>query len=336
MTVDPAGVSRDEAHRVLRGAVEAAVMAPSSHNTQPWRFRIVDTCLEIHADLRRQLPVIDRERRQLIQSCGCALFNARVAIRASGYTDELTVMRDGADPTLLATIHLGARIISSDLDLSLAHAIPRRRTNRRRFLPRPVSRAETDLLIATAAQHDVWADRLHPDQKARLAHLIDEADRLQFGDPAFRHELASWLAPIASRRRDGIPFVEKEYGSAMPFAVMRALRSPHIGERVGSLEDELVQSAPVVLVLGTTGDNASDWLACGQGLEALLLHATERGLSAAFLNQVLELPELRGRVAELLDREGYPQMVLRLGYPEEPIHHPAPRREIDDVLLVVS
>jgi hypothetical protein len=28
-------------------------------------------------------------------------------------------------------------------------------------------------------------------------------------------------------------------------------------------------------------------------------------------------------------------MVIRLGYPEEPIHHPAPRRELDDVLEVV-
>jgi hypothetical protein len=54
------------------------------------------------------------------------------------------------------------------------------------------------------------------------------------------------------------------------------------------------------------------------------------------LNQVLELPELRGRAASLLDRKGYPQMVLRLGYPEEPIHHAVPRRNLDDVLLVVD
>jgi hypothetical protein len=51
---------------------------------------------------------------------------------------------------------------------------------------------------------------------------------------------------------------------------------------------------------------------------------------------VLELPDLRGRVAEMVARPGFPQMVLRLGYPTEPIRHPAPRRELSDVLLVVE
>lgn len=326
----------DKARQVLSHAVSAAVMAPSSHNSQPWRFRVVNDRLEIHTDPKRHLPVIDRERRQLIQSCGCALFNARVAIRAMGFTDEVTVMISAEDPTLLATIHLGPPIISSENDLALMRALPLRRTNRRKFLHRPISAADADGLIQTAALHGVWMERLRPDQKTTIAHLIEEADQLQFSDPAFRHELESWLIPFASRRLDGIPFVEKEYGSALPFTVVRALRSPTLGDRFGKLEEELVMGAPLVAVLGTDNDDPIAWLGSGQALEAVLLHATSLGLSAAFLNQVLELPEMRGRVASLLDRQGYPQMVLRLGFPEEPIHHPSPRRSIDDVLLVVD
>jgi len=333
----PSQIPVDEARRVLRNAVAAAVMAPSSHNTQPWRFRIVGSTLEILADSRRHLPVIDRERRQLVQSCGCALFNARVAVRAMGYADEVSVMlTDGTQPDLLATLHLGPHVISSESELALMRALPLRRTNRRRFLPRPVSATDTATLVETAAFQGAWMVRLLPAQKTEIAQLIDQADQLQYGDPAFRHEIANWLTPFASRRRDGIPFVEKEYGSAIPFTIMRALRSPGLGDEFGKLEEELVIGAPVLVVLGTDSDDPVDWLACGQALEAVLLHATHLGLSAAFLNQVLELPELRGRVATLLDRPGYPQMVLRLGYPEEPIHHPAPRREVDDVLLVVD
>lgn len=333
MTQEPTNA---EAHRIFRQAVAAAVMAPSSHNTQPWRFRIVGSLLEVHMDTRRHLSVIDRERRQLVQSCGCALFNARVAIRAMGYADELAVMPDDANPDLVATIHLGGRIISAESDLALMRALPLRRTNRRPFQPRPVSAIDAGLLAESAKLQGAWMERLHPTQKTKIAALIDEADQLQYGDPAFRRELAHWLGSVASRRRDGIPFVEKEYGSKLPFGVIRALRSPGLGESFGALEEELVNGAPIVAVIGTDSDDPGAWLSSGQALEAVLLHATHLGLSAAFLNQVLELPELRGRVAELLERSGYPQMVLRLGYPDAPVLHAAPRRALDDVLLVVE
>jgi len=310
------------------------VMAPSSHNTQPWRFRIVDDRLDILADTRRHLPVIDRERRQLMMSCGCALFNARVAVRAMGYRDEVSVMLVDSDhPEHLATLRLGERLVSNDADLALMHAIAMRRTNRKRYLDRPVSAAIADTLIATAELNGAWMVRLTPEQKATIASLVSEADRLQFSDPAFLHELGSWLTPFASRRKDGIPFVEKEYGSGMPFALMRAMRSPHLGERVASHEEASLLGSPFVVVLGIDTDDPADWLRCGEALEAVLLHATHLGLSAAFLNQCLEVPELRGRVVSAIDRAGYPQTVLRFGYPAEPVDHPAPRRDISDVLV---
>ena len=67
----------------------------------------------------------------------------------------------------------------------------------------------------------------------------------------------------------------------------------------------------------------------------MLLHAATLGMSAAFLNQVLEVPELRGRVAELVGTAGFPHMVLRIGFPEAPIRHAAPRRDLADVLEIV-
>ena len=323
-----------ETQRVLRNAVAAAVMAPSSHNTQPWKFRIVEDRIDVIADGARHLSVIDRERRQLVMSCGCALFNARVAVRAMGYRDDVSVMLVDADePGHLATLRLGERIISGEADRALMHAIALRRTNRKPYLDRPVSSEIADALISTAACNGAWMVRLTPDQKATIAALVDEADRLQFADPAFRHELASWLTPRVTLRRDGIPFVEKEYGSAMPFAVVRALRNPELGEQVGEVEHARTLASPFVVVLGIDSDDPADWLRCGEALEAVLLHATHLGLSAAFLNQCLEVPELRGRVVSAIGRPGYPQMVLRFGYPAEPVDHPAPRRELVDVLV---
>lgn len=318
---------------VLRNAVAAAVMAPSSHNTQPWRFKIVDGSLELYADPRRQLLVIDRDCRQLVESCGCALMNARIAIRAMGYEEHVTVMLADRDlPTHIATVRLGLPRSPTETDHELMRAIGRRGTNRRTFLARPIGEAFTDVLSTVARSEGVTLVRLDPGQKDALADLVADADNRQLADPSFREELTSWLAPAGSHRRDGIPFEEKEYGSARPVALARTMGSPILGEVFGALEQSLVRGAPAVIVLATPHDDPRGWLACGQALQSVLLYATAYGYAGAFLNQVLEVPDLRTRVSRLVGDVGYPQMVLRIGVPAEPIERVAPRRNIGDVL----
>lgn len=328
----------DDTHRVeevLKNAVAAAVMAPSSHNSQPWRFRIVGNRLDVFADGDRHLPVIDAEGRQQLQSVGCALFNARVAIRAMGYSDIVTsVFCDRDEPGLVASLCIGPPHITTPEDHLLMQALPLRHTNRRAFLSRPISSHDTDIMRDAAAAEGATFVRLDPEQKKALAKIVEQADEMQLGDPAYRDELSHWLIPFGSRRKDGIPFVEKEYGSGLPFTMMHRLHSPDLGAKFGSMEEVLVEGSPMVAVMGTRTDDKDAWLACGQALEAVLLHGTSRGFSAAFLNQGLELPEIRARVSEIVPEIQFPQMVLRMGVPSEPIHHPAPRRDLTDVLVI--
>jgi hypothetical protein len=211
-------------------------------------------------------------------------------------------------------------------------AISRRATNRRTFLPRPIPVTFTDRLAAVTQREGVALVRLDPQQKAAVAAMVEEGDRRQFASEAFRAELARWLVAPRSHRRDGIPFEEKEYGSDRAFARARTLRSPRLGEHVATLEESLVRNAPAVVVLGTTRDDPPAWLACGQALESVLLHATTEGLSAAFLNQVLEVPELRARIAALVPGLGYPQMILRLGVAAAPVQCVSRRRDLREVI----
>lgn len=328
-------VAHTDTRTLLRGAAACAIQAPSTHNTQPWRFRIRDGALAIYLDDTRRLEVIDPLRRQMTISCGCALFNARIAIRAFGFIDDTRILPDPDQPELLATIRPGLVRAPTSVDRELLAAIPRRHTNRRPFLDRPVAVEHSDALALAARAERTQMFRLRPEQKAELAALVAEADRRQYEDPRFRAELGRWLAPTIGWRRDGIPFAEKEFGSSAPFAVLRTLRSLDLGKQFGALEAERIVAAPVIAVLSTQADEPIDWLDCGQALQSVLLRATTLGLATSYLNQVLEIQELAVAVDRLTAPDLNAQMVLRLGWADgaDP-PAVAPRRELDDVLTV--
>jgi nitroreductase len=330
MTLPPAA-DRARTREILRGAAACASQAPSSHNTQPWRFRLRDDCLELRLDRTRALDVIDPDGRQLTISVGCALFNARLAIRNAGFLEAVEPFPEPADPELAARLRLGLLRSPIDDDRALMAAVARRATNRRPFHDRPVGQAIADELIRVARRERAALHRLVPDDKQRLAALVAEADRAQYADPAFRAELQRWLVGAGSPRKDGIPFAEKEYGSSLPFTVARRLRTLDLGERFGELEQALIEGSPLVVVMSTQRDEPIDWLDVGQALQAVLLRATTHELSAAFLGQVLEQPALRDEIRTLLGVTAAPQVVLRLGY-AEPVARLAPRRDLDELL----
>jgi hypothetical protein len=104
-----------------------------------------------------------------------------------------------------------------------------------------------------------------------------------------------------------------------------------LGSIWGGRSRQAVENAPVLAVLGTERNDPCAWAAAGEALARVLLHACAEGVYASFLNQTCEVPLLRMRLTSLLRAHGWPQMLMRLGYPlREP--RPTPRRAPEDVL----
>ena len=75
-----------------RYLIATAARAPSIHNSQPWRFRVDAEAVELWADPARKTRD-DAIGREMLISCGAALFGLRLAIRSLGY---LPVVRPAA------------------------------------------------------------------------------------------------------------------------------------------------------------------------------------------------------------------------------------------------
>ena len=80
--------------------IEQATKAPSGHNTQPWLFRICEDSIEIHPDNRKTLYVVDRNRREMFVSLGCATENLCIAAESIGYASKIHVSEEGSEKAI--------------------------------------------------------------------------------------------------------------------------------------------------------------------------------------------------------------------------------------------
>jgi nitroreductase len=318
----------------VRTIVEAATLAPSVHNTQPWRFAAHDGQIDVFADRARQLEVIDPDGRELHISCGAAVAFAAVAVRALDHAVEVTVRPDPDNPDHLASIKVGARLPATAEDRRLADALPLRYTARERFDDRPVPPALVAELRRLAAAGGVWIWVIDtPDDTVVTEVLLARADDQESADPAYRDELAAWRRQ-APGDVDGIPRAAvpdtpvAERGSS--FRLRDFDLDGTVATPAATREQPPPAEHPLVLVLGTDGDGPDAWLRAGQALGLVLLRAAADGVVGSPMTQVLELPATRAMLTRALGVIGYPQMLLRLGYGQgRPTTH---RRPINEVL----
>jgi nitroreductase len=319
---DPWSVAVDGAlGTALRECLEAAVAAPSIHNSQPWRFVVRRGGVDLYADPVRRLAVIDPRGREQAISLGAALLNLRVAVLAHGRVPVIRLLPDRARPDLVAQVRLGPPISPDATVRALARAIPVRRTNRRPFTR--VTVPEEVLAELVTAAHAEGATLTVVDDLGRnqLLSLARSADRLLRRDPGYRAELTAWTG---SSRLDGVPRAAFGPWDALETLPLRdfGLTRPDEPRRGAHFE-----AHPTLVVLSTAADTREQWLRAGQALERVLLTATARGLATTPLSQPLEVPRLRELLA---DGTGAPQVVLRVGY--GPAVSGSPRRPLSDVI----
>ncbi|MBH0199019.1 MAG: nitroreductase [Nitrospira sp.] len=301
-----------------------AVLAPSSHNTQPWFFRLSESAIDLCADRTRALPVNDPEDRELTISCGCALMNLRIAAASAGLHVQVRLLPKPEELDLLARVSLSNLSDVSAEDAQLADFIETRRTYRKRFAPREVSASALDQLNeATKREGARLVPLLTEEVRQKLAALVAEGDAAQWGNPSWRRELAAWMHP--RRRGDGLTMP----ALAVPVAQL-VVRTFDMGGGVGAKDRQLAEASPLIAVLSTDSDHPRDWLLAGQALQRTLLIGCRHGLQASYLNQPVQVASLRPKLQNLVSA-GFPQILLRIGYPVEEIP-PAPRRALDDVI----
>ena len=330
MTTEAAATAVDTLDR----AATRATLAPSVHNTQPWHFEVTGDALEIRSRPGRRLEVLDPRGRQLLISCGCALFNARVSIAAAGFDSIVDRWPDPAEPNLLARVRVGRARDWLPI-AGLDQAVEDRRTNRRAFADDPVPGGVINDLVATArAEGGHLLPISEPDHRRATAELSRLADQLQEADPAYRAELARWTTDDL-RRRDGVQAASVPYvghsATAHDALPIRSFDPRGMGWLPASSDSDEQQC---LLLLAASDDGPDSWLRTGEALERVWLTLTQLNYSASPLTQVIEVARTNGRFRTALNTRLHPQILLRVG--RAPNTVPTARLDPADVITTRS
>lgn len=323
------GGTRVPSQETMRAALALACRAPSVHNSQPWRWRMAEHSVHLYRDPSRSLRSVDATGRDVVISCGAALNHLRIALAAEGWRAEVHRLPNPAQPDHLASIEFTRLDEVDEHVLAMAAAAATRRTDRRPFLTDPVPREVLVPLHEVARVEDCRLVFVLDERSRRELDLgIEQANSEQRQRPEYRQELAEWAGRHASA--EGVPArsIPAEHLRGMPereFALVAE----------GELEMPILDDGAVLAVLATVADDAGSWLSAGEALSAALLSATEQGLATCTLSQIGEVAVAREHVRdEVLEGAGFPQLVLRVGWP---VTHEfpgplTPRRPLSEVV----
>lgn len=314
----------------LRDFVRYATLAANGHNSQPWRFRADDRAVDILPDFTRRTPVVDPDDHHLFASLGCAAENLCLAARAHGFSGDVTFepVGDGHARIDLAT--------APRRETDLFAAIPARQSSRAVYDGRTVPADVLQRLISVASHDGVDVLPITEDQAVEdLLALVVAGNSRQVDDPAFVAELKHWLrfnADAALATRDGL------YSAVSGNPTLPDWLGPLIFDlvfRKGSENDkyaEQIRSSAGLAVFVASSDDPTGWFAAGRACQRFALQATVDGLKLAFVNQPVEVADVRAELRGLLafgDRR--PNLIVRFGY--GPAMPRSLRRRVDDVMI---
>ncbi len=309
--------------------VRYATLAPSSHNTQCWKFAVADKAITILPDLSRRTPAVDPDDHHLFVSLGCAAENLVHAALAHGLAAD--VRFDAASDAVRVTLAPTQARTSP-----LFKAIAQRQCTRGDYDGNPLSNRDLRLLEVAGTADGVRVLLLT--ERSRVEQVLDhviQGNTAQMADPAFVRELKTWIrfnSADALRTGDGLfsaasgnPSIPRWIGE-LAFGLFFTPKSEN-----DKYARHIRSSAGIAVFVGQAADKAN-WVQVGRCYERFALQATALGIRNGFLNQPVEVPSLRSPFAAAIDLAGQrPDLVVRFG--RGPSLPPSLRRPVQAVLV---
>jgi hypothetical protein len=304
------------------------LLAPSVHNTQPWRFMIAHDSMQLILDADRSLTHGDPTGRQTWISLGACAENITLAAQDYGLSAIIHKPEQAEDKAVV----LKFTADQPPSGQQWLEPIMRRVTNRTVFKEQKID-TEALQAIANCWQSDDVLVKVVTDPKAKqlIADLTARGIGMALTIPEFRAELAAQIRPNHTKAHDGMPGSTLNPGSATSFLMPLRYRHRSAAPADAAQERRKQKSAAAFVLIFTKGDISPYWFQAGRAYERTLLMATRYNIAAATSAAAVEAPDFHQEIEQLCGTDYRLQTVTRLGYSDQQPPH-SPRRTIEQVL----
>jgi hypothetical protein len=310
--------------------VRYATLAASSHNTQPWTFRVRPESITILPDYSRRCPSVDPDDSHLFKSLGCAAENLVHAAAAQGFSAD--VHFDADEDGVVVRLTRSPAVESTEL----FRAITQRQCTRSEYDGQPLGSAEMHVLMRAGERPGVRTITLLSEaEKSTVIEYVTQGNDAQLRDQAFRDELVSWIRfnpGAALRTGDGLAGRASGRPSLPTWLAKRIIGLVLSPKTQAESDARQIRSSAGIVVFVALRDDKAAWVETGRAYERFALQATALGIRNAFINQPIEVPSLRPRFESWLQLNGeHALLLVRFGRGTATPF--SPRRPIDDVVV---
>lgn len=316
--------------QLQRELVRFATLAPSSHNTQCWKFHLAENAISILPDLTRRCPAVDPDDHHLFISLGCAAENLIQAALAHGMRGNLS-FGDAPNDALRVNFE-PTEVLASPL----FEAISQRQCTRAEFDGKALSNEEMKLLEDAGTGKGVSVQFLteKPALENVLGYIV-AGNTAQINDPAFIKELRSWIRfsdSEALKTGDGL-FSRASGNPALPSWIGNMFFSSFYNSKTENEKyAKHIRSSAGVAIFVSEQNDKSHWIETGRCYERFALQATALGIRNAMVNQPVEVSDVRSQLASYLGIGGRrPDLIVRFG--RGPVMPQSLRRPVEAVLI---
>jgi hypothetical protein len=316
----------------IKELIKFATKAPSGHNTQPWKFVILDDEIQIHPDYSRELPIVDADNHELWISLGCALENMVIAGKKFGLKNEVSIALETKDQALIRVKLSASDEKSND---ELFNYIEARQSTGNAYSREKLSAQDINGLKDSFNFPGITIRFFLQDEINVLEPFIIEGSDRQFGNKKFITELIEWCRfseKEASGKGDGLWSSSMGLPNAGRFIGTFVLKHFISAKSEAKRWRKLIHSSSGFVLFIADKNDVEHWVNLGRAFQRFGLAATKLNISHSHVNMPCEEIEVRKKMAEKLGLSGkYPLLLIRFGHSNKmPYSFRGPVEEVYD------
>lgn len=320
----------------IKFVLQYAILAPSTHNTQPWLFKIKKSECEIYYNPKLILPEADVKMRDLYISMGCCLENL-ILVATYFSIFESILYGPFTKKEQVATVRFkkyGGN--KNNQYREVISAITKRINARGIFYPDPVPMKLQSAIFSKVENYLIEGINIHwitdKSKIIKLASLTADGLKIAYLRPSFRKEMSQWMHNNLTKRKEGIPGYALKMPLLISFILPKLVRWFNIGNFLAQKNYLSLSSAPLITIITSKDENPNAWLKIGRLAERLMLEFQNVGWQTSIFVAAIEMGNLSKQVQSILAIDSKPQFLFAVGKIDK-LHKQTPRHSLERKII---